>query len=64
MGIPSLRILEDAVENWNKKGLRPYIVIDGLEYVARVKPLAEVLSRMLQNHRLGFVANTEKSDCL
>lgn len=39
MGIPSLRILEDAVENWNKKGLRPYILIDGLEYVARVRPL-------------------------
>jgi hypothetical protein len=31
MGLPSLRILEDAVVNWNKKKLIPYILIDGLE---------------------------------
>lgn len=29
-GLPSLRILEDAVSNWNKRNLIPYLIVDGL----------------------------------
>jgi hypothetical protein len=47
MGLPSLRILEDAVSNWNKKKLIPYLLIDGLEFVVKSQSFLDVMNRIL-----------------
>jgi len=62
-GLPSLRILEDAVSNWNKRSLIPYLVVDGLEFVLRAPIFTEVLSKLFQQ-RVSFIGNTEAQDCV
>lgn len=62
-GLPSLRILDDAVSNWNKRNLIPYLIIDGLEYVLRTPAFMDVLSKLFQ-HKVSFIANTEAPDCV
>jgi hypothetical protein len=64
LGVPSLRIIEDAVSNWNKKNLYPFIIIDGLEFVVRSQELLKVLDRLLTQHKVNFIGNTENIDTI
>jgi hypothetical protein len=62
-GLPSLKILEDAVSNWNKRSFIPYLIVDGLEFVLRAPIFTDVLIKLFQQ-RISFIGNTEAPDCV
>lgn len=64
MGVPSLRIIEDAISNWNKRELRVYVIVDGLEFVVRSQELLRVLDRIFSQYKVNFIANTENFDAI
>lgn len=59
MDIPSIKTLEDVIETWNLKGTIPYLIIDGIEYLASCQEFLEHLASIFKRLNVNFVGNTE-----
>lgn len=59
MWIPSLKILENVIETWNRNGNTPYLVVDGVEHLLHCRSFLVYLAKMFEGGKLNFVGNTE-----